>query len=99
MLHTYHGGIQILRWPKEVEGDQLVAELKIDNFNKLIEDQKEEINQLAIELKEALKQVQELSLRAVDNVLIFVLLAIVYEHYYVSLQLPAHLDLVAEQRG
>lgn len=51
---------------KEVSGKQRVAELQIQNLETLIAQQKADIEKLNIELKEALSQVQQLSLKALE---------------------------------
>ena len=52
---------------KEVEGKQKIAELQIQELERTIEAHQDNINQLNTELKEALAQVQALSIKALEN--------------------------------
>ena len=52
---------------KEVEGKQKIAGLRIESLQETIENQRERIEQLSVELKAALTQVQTLSLKALEN--------------------------------
>lgn len=52
---------------KEMEGKSRVSELTIENLEKTIENQQLEISQLNAELKEAVSQMQSLSIKALDN--------------------------------
>lgn len=53
---------------KEIAGKKHVAELTIVNLEKTIEKQQSEIERLSAELKEAVSQVQALSVKALENV-------------------------------
>ena len=52
---------------KEMEGDKQVFELKIQTLENTISQQTTQIEKLQIELKEAMTQVQSLSLKAIEN--------------------------------
>ena len=52
---------------KEVEGKQKIAGLRIESLQETIENQRERIEQLSLELKAALTQVQTLSIKALEN--------------------------------
>ncbi len=52
---------------KESEGNQQVAELQISGLEATIAEQKEQISQLSVELKEALGRLQALSSKALEN--------------------------------
>lgn len=54
-------------YEKEVEGKQKIAELQIASLEQTVENQKARILQINAELKEALAQVQALSIKALEN--------------------------------
>lgn len=54
-------------YEKEVEGTKLVNDLEISSLETTIAEQKEQIGQLTIDLKEALDKVANLSIKALEN--------------------------------
>ena len=54
-------------YAKEVEGKEKIAALQISSLEQTIEKQQVRIEKINAELKEALKQVQELSIKALEN--------------------------------
>jgi flagellar biosynthesis chaperone FliJ len=52
---------------KEAEGSKKVYEMQVQSLENTIEKNKEQIDKLSAELKEALTQVQSLSLTALEN--------------------------------
>ena len=52
---------------KQVEGEKAVSQLKVQNFEKLVKDQTEEIKALKSQLEQATRQVKEIAVSVIDS--------------------------------